>query len=171
DGRPVYVRDLAEVVSGFKERQAIIRIDGQEAVEVALYKEGDGNAVGVAKEALARAETVRKALPPDLALTTLYDQSVFIEQAINEVMHAAIEGGLLAILILYLFLRNAWITAVVGVAIPISVIATFNVMYGSHVSLTIMSLGGIALAIGLLVDDAIVVLENITRKHEQGLPL
>jgi HAE1 family hydrophobic/amphiphilic exporter-1 len=171
DGRAIYVRDIAEVRSGFKEREAIIRIDGQEAVEVDLYKEGDGNAVSVAKAGLARADYVRKALPPDLTLTTLYDQSVFIQQAINEVMWAGIIGGLLAILVLYLFLRNAWITAVVGVAIPISVIATFNVMYGSHVTLNIMSLGGIALAIGLLVDDAIVVLENITRKKEEGLPL
>src|SRR5262249_13695361 len=138
---------------------------------IALYKEGDSNAVAVAEAALRRAEAVQKALPGDLQITTLYDQSIFIKQAISEVMRAAIEGGLLAILVLYLFLHNAWITAVVGVAIPISVIATFNVMYGAGASLNIMSLGGIALAIGLLVDDAIVVLENITRKHEQGLPL
>lgn len=169
--RPVYVKDIAEVRSGYKEREAIIRIDGQEAVEIALYKEGDANAVTVAEAALRRAETVNKSLPADLHLATLYDQSVFIKQAINEVMHAAIEGGLLAVLVLYLFLQNAWITAVVSVAIPISIIATFNVMYGSGVSLNIMSLGGIALAVGLLVDDAIVVLENITRKHEQGMPL
>ncbi|HEU5284043.1 MAG TPA: efflux RND transporter permease subunit, partial [Burkholderiales bacterium] len=96
---------------------------------------------------------------------------VFIEQAIDDVMWAALEGGLLAVLVLYLFLHNAWITTVVSVAIPISVIATFNVMLGAGVSLNIMSLGGIALAIGLLVDDAIVVLENITRKHEGGMPL
>ena len=171
DGRPVYVKDLAEVRSGYKEREAIIRIDGQEAVEVALYKEGDSNAVTVAEGALKRVEQVNKSLPSDLHLSTLYDQSIFIKQAINEVMHAAIEGGILAILVLYLFLHNAWITAIVGVAIPISVIATFNVMYGTGVSLNIMSLGGIALAVGLLVDDAIVVLENITRKHEQGMPL
>ncbi|MBI2384345.1 MAG: efflux RND transporter permease subunit [Gammaproteobacteria bacterium] len=169
--RPVYIRDLAEVRAGYKERQAIIRIDGQEAVEIALYKEGDANAVAVAEAALKRAQAVGKALPAELQLTTLYDQSVFIKQAIDEVMHAAIEGGLLAVLVLYLFLRNAWITAVVSLAIPVSVIATFNLMYGAGVSLNIMSLGGIALAIGLLVDDAIVVLENITRKHEQGLPL
>jgi HAE1 family hydrophobic/amphiphilic exporter-1 len=169
--RPIYVKDLAEVRAGHKEREAIIRIDGAEAVEVALYKEGDANAVSVAEAALKRAELVNEALPGDLQLTTLYDQSVFIKQAINEVMEAAILGGLLAILVLYLFLHSAWITAVVSVAIPISVIATFNVMYGAGVSLNIMSLGGIALAVGLLVDDAIVVLENITRKHEQGLPL
>ena len=169
--RSIYVRDLAEVRAGHKEREAIIRIDGAEAVEIALYKEGDANAVAVAEAALARTEAVRKALPGDLQVTTLYDQSVFIKQAINEVMRAAIEGGILAILVLYLFLHNAWITAVVSVAIPISVIATFNIMYAWGASLNIMSLGGIALAIGLLVDDAIVVLENITRKHEQGLPL
>jgi hydrophobic/amphiphilic exporter-1 (mainly G- bacteria), HAE1 family len=169
--RPVYVRDIAQVVAGHKEREAIIRIDGAEAVEIALYKEGDANAVSVAEAALARAQAVQKALPADLQITTLYDQSVFIKQAIREVTRAAIEGGILAVLVLYLFLRNAWITAVVSLAIPVSVVATFNVMYGAGVSLNIMSLGGIALAIGLLVDDAIVVLENITRKHEQGLPL
>ncbi|MGH8481984.1 MAG: efflux RND transporter permease subunit, partial [Nevskiaceae bacterium] len=169
--RSVYVKDIAEVRSGFKEREAIIRIDGAEAVEIALYKEGDANAVAVAEGALNRAESVRKALSGDLQITTLYDQSVFIKQAINEVMEAAILGGLLAILVLYLFLHNGWITFVIALAIPVSVIATFNVMYGSDVSLNIMSLGGIALAVGLLVDDAIVVLENITRKHEQGMPL
>jgi HAE1 family hydrophobic/amphiphilic exporter-1 len=170
-GRSVYVKDLAEVRSGYKEREAVIRIDGAEAVEIALYKEGDANAVAVAEGALNRAETIRKALSGDLQITTLYDQSVFIEEAIDDVMWAALEGGLLAVLVLYLFLHNAWITAVVSVAIPISVIATFNVMLGAGVSLNIMSLGGIALAIGLLVDDAIVVLENITRKHEAGMPL
>jgi len=169
--RPVYVKDLAEVRAGHKEREAIIRIDGEETVEIALYKEGDANAVSVAEGALARAEAIKKALPSDLQITTLYDQSVFIKQAIDDVMWAALEGGLLAVLVLYFFLHNAWITAVVSVAIPISVIATFNVMYGADVSLNIMSLGGIALAVGLLVDDAIVVLENITRKHEAGMPL
>jgi hydrophobic/amphiphilic exporter-1 (mainly G- bacteria), HAE1 family len=169
--RSVYVKDIAEVRAGYKEREAIIRIDGAEAVEIALYKEGDANAVAVAEGALHRADTIRKALSGDLQITTLYDQSVFIKQAINEVMEAAILGGLLAIVVLYLFLHNAWITAVIGVAIPISVIATFNVMLAWGASLNIMSLGGIALAIGLLVDDAIVVLENITRKHEGGMPL
>ena len=171
ENRPVYVKDLAEVRAGYKEREAIIRIGGAEAVEIALYKEGDANAVAVAEGALARADTIRKALSQDLQITTLYDQSVFIKQAIDDVMWAAIEGGVLAILVLYLFLHNGWITFVISLAIPVSVIATFNVMYGSDVSLNIMSLGGIALAIGLLVDDAIVVLENITRKHEEGLPL
>jgi multidrug efflux pump subunit AcrB len=171
DNRPVYVKDIAEVRAGYKEREAIIRIDGAEAVEIALYKEGDANAVAVAEGALHRTETIRKALAADLQITTLYDQSVFIKQAINDVTRAAIEGGILAVLVLYLFLHNGWITFVISLAIPVSIIATFNLMLAWGASLNIMSLGGIALAIGLLVDDAIVVLENITRKHEQGLPL
>jgi hydrophobic/amphiphilic exporter-1 (mainly G- bacteria), HAE1 family len=169
--RSVYLRDVAEVRAGFREREAIIRVDGYEAVEISLYKEGDGNTVAIVDRAKARVEQLAKQLPPDVEMKPLYDQSVFIRQAIDEVIYAAIEGGLLAILMLYLFLRNAWTTAIVAIAIPISVIATFNVMYGSGLSLNIMSLGGIALAIGMLVDDTIVVLENIHRQHERGLPL
>lgn len=169
NGRNLYLKDVAEVVSGFKERESIIRVDGQEAVEIALYKEGDGNTVRAAQTALKRIEQLRKALPPDMRLITLYDQSIFISQAIDSVAQGAAFGGVLAVLVLYLFLRNAWTTAVVSIAIPVSVIATFNFMYGAGLSLNIMSLGGIALAIGMLVDNAIVVLENIARKREQGL--
>ncbi|MFA5938993.1 MAG: efflux RND transporter permease subunit [Sinimarinibacterium sp.] len=169
--RSIYLRDVAEVRSGFKEREAIIRIGGNEAVEIAMYKEGDGNTVSIAERIKGRVEQLGKQLPPDVEMRPLYDQAVFIQQAIDEVKSAALEGGLLAILILYLFLRNAWTTAIVAIAIPISVIATFNVMYGAGLSLNIMSLGGIALAIGMLVDDAIVVLENIHRQQELGLPL
>ncbi len=169
--QPIYLRDVAEVRAGSREREAIIRIDGNEAVEVSMYKEGDGNTVAVAGRIKARVEQLHQQLPADVEMRPLYDQSMFIRQAIDEVKYAALEGGLLAILILYLFLRNAWTTAIVAIAIPVSVIATFNVMYGAGLSLNIMSLGGIALAIGMLVDDAIVVLENIHRHAEAGMPL
>ncbi|SHG66371.1 hydrophobic/amphiphilic exporter-1, HAE1 family [Hydrocarboniphaga daqingensis] len=167
--QPVYLRDVAEVRSGYKEREAVIRIGGNEAVEIDVYKEGDGNTVETAQVVQKRLETLRKSLPADVELKPLYDQSVFIESAIDEVRDAAIIGGVLAVLIVYLFLGSAWITAVISISIPVSVIATFNVMYGAGLSLNIMSLGGIALAIGLVVDDAIVVLENIMRKREAGL--
>lgn len=168
-GRSIYLRDIAEVKSGYEEREAVIRIDGDEAVEIALYREGDSNTVGIADSVRSRIDGLQRSLPPDLELKTLYDQSIFIRQATNEVMQAAIEGGLLAVLVIYLFLRNAAVTAIVSVSIPVSVIATFNVMYGVDLSLNIMSLGGIALAIGLIVDDAIVVLEAIFRKQESGM--
>lgn len=99
----------------------------------------------------------------------MYDQSTFIKQAIDEVKSAAFEGGILAMIVLYLFLRNVWTTLVISISIPLSVIATFNLMYAQDISLNIMSLGGIALAIGMLVDNAIVVLENIARYKEQGM--
>jgi HAE1 family hydrophobic/amphiphilic exporter-1 len=169
--RSIYLRDVAEVRAGFKEREAIIRVDGGEAVEISMYKEGDGNTVAIVDRIKARVEQFAKQLPADVEMKPLYDQSVFIRQAVDEVVYAAIEGGLLAILVLYLFLRNAWTTTIVAVAIPISVIATFNVMYGAGLSLNIMSLGGIALAIGMLVDDTIVVLESIHSQRERGLPL
>jgi HAE1 family hydrophobic/amphiphilic exporter-1 len=169
DSRPVYLKDVAEVRSGYKEREAVIRIGGAEAVEIAIYKEGDGNTVETAHTVHKRLETLGKSLPPDMELKPLYDQSVFIESAIDEVMEAAMIGGALAVLIVYLFLGSAWITAVISISIPVSIIATFNVMYGAGLTLNIMSLGGIALAIGLVVDDAIVVLENIMRKRETGL--
>jgi HAE1 family hydrophobic/amphiphilic exporter-1 len=167
--QPIYLRDVAEVRSGYKEREAVIRIAGAEAVEIDIYKEGDGNTVETAQIVNKRLETMKKSLPADVELKPLYDQSIFIQSAIHEVRDAAIIGGVLAVLIVYLFLGSAWITAVISISIPVSVIATFNVMYGAHLSLNIMSLGGIALAIGLVVDDAIVVLENIMRKREHGL--
>ncbi|MEM9301691.1 MAG: efflux RND transporter permease subunit, partial [Pseudomonadota bacterium] len=125
DGRSIYLRDVATVRQGYKEREAIIRTNEREAVEIAIYKEGDANTVKVAtdvKDALGR---LRERLPEGMKLLTIDDQSVFIEQAINEVTQAALIGGLLAILVIYLFLRDAWATAVISASIPLSVIATF----------------------------------------------
>jgi HAE1 family hydrophobic/amphiphilic exporter-1 len=99
---------------------------------------------------------------------TIYDQSTFISSAVSDVRTAAILGGLIAIFVLYGFLRDARATTIVGIAIPVSVIGTFLLMYTNNISLNIMSLGGIALAVGMLVDNSIVVLENIVRKKEQG---
>ncbi len=167
-GRPVYLRDVATVTRGYKERQAITRINGRESVELAVYKEGDANTVQIARRVAARTEEIRATLPDNLELTLVYDQSTFIAAAIDQVTSAAVIGGLLAIIVLYGFLRNARATSIIAMAIPISVIGTFLLMYSNGVSLNIMSLGGIALAVGMLVDNAIVVLENIVRKKEQG---
>lgn len=168
DGRPIYLRDVAQIRQGYKEREAITRINGEESVEVAIYKEGDANTVTVARNIEQRLGVVRKKLPETMTLDKVYDQSVFISQAIDEVVNAAIVGGLLAMLIIYFFLRNFWATVIISIAIPVSVIGTFVAMFMLDISLNIMSLGGIALAVGLLVDNAIVTLENISRHREQG---
>ncbi|HSM30583.1 MAG TPA: efflux RND transporter permease subunit [Woeseiaceae bacterium] len=167
-GRPVYLRDIATVERGYKEREAITRVKGRESVELAIYKEGDANTVQVANRLEERLGRVRESLPEDMELVKIYDQSRFISSAVDNVKNAALVGGLFAIIVLYGFLRDARSTAIVGIAIPISVIGTFLLMYTNNVSLNIMSLGGIALAVGMLVDNSIVVLENIVRKREQG---
>lgn len=170
NGRVVYLKDVAEIREGFKEREAITRINGLEAIDVAIYKEGDANTVAVAGNVGKRLELVRKSLPKDIELTQIYDQSVFISNAVNEVVSSAWIGGLLAIMIIYFFLKDVWTTIVISISIPLSVIATFSLMHGFDLSLNIMSLGGIALGIGMLVDNSIVVLENISRYREQGMP-
>lgn len=166
--RPVYLRDVATVERGYKEREAITRVDGRESVELAVYKEGDANTVQVASRIDDALERVRETLPEDIEIVEIYDQSRFITSAVNDVRSAAIFGGIIAIIVLYGFLRDARATTIVGIAIPVSVIGTFLLMYMNGVSLNIMSLGGIALAVGMLVDNSIVVLENIVRKKEQG---
>ncbi len=166
--RPIYLGDVASVTRGHKEREAITRVNGTESVELAVYKEGDANTVQVAKRIERRLEQIQESLPDNLELIKVYDQSKFITSAINDVTTAAIFGGILAIIVLYGFLRDSRATSIIAVAIPVSVVGTFLLMYANDVSMNIMSLGGVALAVGMLVDNAIVVLENIFRKREQG---
>ncbi|MGD8628085.1 MAG: efflux RND transporter permease subunit [bacterium] len=168
DGKPVYLKDIALVRHGYKEREAITRLDGLEAVEIAIYKEGDANTVTVAREVEKRLARVRRILPEGVHLTKVYDQATFIQQSVNEVILAGVIGGLLAVIILYFFLRSFKATVIISFSIPVSVIATFNLMYGADLTLNIMSLGGIALGIGMLLDNSIVVLENISRHRDMG---
>jgi len=210
NSQPTYLYEVADVQMLYKQRKAIIRVDGKEAIELAIYKEGDANTVRVAeklREKLDNYEAQKeiktdeskgasdaenndtKATPDKNAennnvpafmqkkkaklpigsnLKQTQDQSTFISDAISQVQSSAILGGLLAIFVLYGFLRDARSTWIIGLTIPISVIGTFFLMNLMDLSLNIMSLGGIALAIGLLVDNSIVVLENIAQKREQG---
>jgi HAE1 family hydrophobic/amphiphilic exporter-1 len=171
-GAIVRLEDVARVFKGHKERELITRINGRESVEVAIYKEGGTNTVTVSdavRESLGGLGTRLREVGPGLELAVITDQARYIRQSVSEVLRTALFGGLLAILVLFLFLRSWKTTAIIGVAIPISVISTFFLMYISGVSLNIMSLGGLTLGIGLLVDNSIVVLEAIQRKRDQGL--
>lgn len=170
-GMPVRLKDIAEVRQGYKEREAIIRLAGKEAVELAIYKEGDANTVATADAIQARLEQIKTQIPPDVELTTIDDQSQFIRNAIHDVKVDAVIGGLLAILIIFLFLRDGWSTFVIGLSLPVSIIATFFFMDRLGLSLNVMSLGGLALATGLVVDDSIVVLESIAKARERGLSI
>lgn len=168
-GMPVRLKDIAEVRQGYKEREAIIRMGGKEAVELAIYKEGDANTVATADAIQARLEQLKAQIPPDVELTTIDDQSKFIRESIYEVKKDGIIGAALAILIIFLFLRDGWSTFVVGLSLPVSIVTTFFFMDRLGLSLNVMSLGGLALATGLVVDDSIVVLESIAKARERGL--
>jgi len=171
DNALVRLRDVADVRRGTKQREEITRMNGVECVEIAVYKEGDANTVTVARAVRARMTDQQESLPPDYAMTVLFDQSHFIEQAVGEVRNAAILGGILAIIVLFAFLRDVRSTIIITTSIPLSIVATFVAMYRLDISLNIMSLGGLTLGIGMLVDNSIVVLESIFRKRRQGLGL
>jgi hydrophobic/amphiphilic exporter-1 (mainly G- bacteria), HAE1 family len=163
----VRVSDVGRVRRGAKDREVVARVGGEEAVEIAVYKEGDANTVTVARAIKKRAGKLP--LSAGMTLVTVADQSRFIEDAIGEVVKAALLGGLLSILVLFAFLRDLRSTLVIGLSIPVSVLATFVIMYRFGLSLNLMSLGGLALSVGNLVDSSIVVLESIFRKRQEGL--
>lgn len=168
-GKPVRLRDIADVRQGHKERESIIRLGGIEAVELAIYKEGDANTVASADAIVKKLEQLKTQMPPDIELTVIDDQSQFIRNAISDVKKDAVIGGILAILIIFLFLRDGWSTFVISLSLPVSIVATFFFMDQFGLSLNVMSLGGLALATGLVVDDSIVVLESIAKARERGL--
>ena len=166
----VRLQDLAEVRSGYQEQSTITRTNRIPSVEIAIHKEAAANTVAVAQAVRERLGEVEQEFAGvvDVELRVVSDQSRFIEQSIRDVIQAAVLGGALAIAVLYLFLRRLRSTLVVGLAIPISVIASFFLMFLGGVSLNIMSLGGLALGIGMLVDSSIVVLESIDRHRVAG---
>ncbi|MEE8400271.1 MAG: efflux RND transporter permease subunit [Desulfobacterales bacterium] len=169
---PILLKDVAEISKGHKERTIITHLNGKESVEIALYKEADKNTVTVARTVKQKLDSVMKEFKEynvPLNMTIVNDQSLFIKNSVDEVLQTAIVGGMLAILVLYLFLRSVKSTVIIGFTIPISIVVTFFFMYLADVSLNIMSLGGLALGVGMLVDNAIVVLESIDRYRKQNL--
>ncbi len=172
NGAPIKLSDVARVFRGYKERDLVTRIDGREGVVVAIFKEGDANTVQVSAslhERLNQFKEENSSLFAGSGMQIVFDQAIFIGQAVDEVLNTAIIGGVLAVIILFLFLRDLKSTSIISMAIPISVIATFFLMFTSDVSLNIMSLGGLALGVGMLVDNSIVVLESIQRYRDRGL--
>jgi hydrophobic/amphiphilic exporter-1 (mainly G- bacteria), HAE1 family len=167
EGIPIYLRDVAEIRDGFEELREIERIDGQPGIRMYLYKQSGSNTVTVAEAAKAEIERIRRDYP-HVSVIVLSDSSTFIRDAIDNVQSAALFGSLLAVVILLLFLRNLRSTLIIATSIPISVMAAFSLIYFADFTLNIVSFGGLALGVGLLVDSSIVVLENIFRHRENG---
>ena len=173
EGALVRLSDVGQVTRGHVERDVVTRINGREGVEIAVFKEGDANTVSVSatvRERLAEFQSRFGDLLGDADVEIVVDQATFIQQSVEEVLTTALIGGFLAIVILFLFLRDIKSTAIIGLSIPISVVATFFLMFTTDVSLNIMSLGGLALGVGMLVDSSIVVLENVQRYRDDGDP-
>jgi hydrophobic/amphiphilic exporter-1 (mainly G- bacteria), HAE1 family len=198
DGRDVRMRDLGRVVRSQRDREIVTHTDGAESVQIDVFKEADANIVALTsrvktavgeirtpeEQAAEEAQTAEAAGAGEgvaegalaqrlfddegVKLAVIADRSTFIEGSISEVRNAALFGGLLAVVVLFVFLRNLRTTAIIAVSIPISLAVTFAPLHLLGVSLNIMSLGGLALGIGMLVDSSIVVLESIFRCREEG---
>jgi HAE1 family hydrophobic/amphiphilic exporter-1 len=168
EGTPIRMRDVAEVVDSYEEVRRLNFIDGKPGLRISINKQSGANTVKVAQAVKAEIEQINKDFP--LArVDSLIDTSVYIQQSINNIGYALMIGGALALLALFLFLRNVSSTAIIATAIPVSIVATFGLMYFSGFTLNIITFGGLALGIGMLLDNSIVVLENIYRHREAGM--
>ncbi len=167
-GQPILLSDVAQVRREAAERETLSLVNGNEAVEIAVLRESTANVVALSRVVRERLSQIERELPGGTRTTLISDQATFIERAVGDVGQAAVFGGLFAMLVLLLFLRHFPTTLIVVTAIPISVVATFVLMFSRDITLNIMSLGGLALGIGMLVDSAIVVLESIARERDQG---
>lgn len=166
DNKPIRVKDVAEVKWGYEDLNRLVTIDGKPMVRFGIQKQTGANTVAVAEEIREEIDRIN-AERDDMELFVTTDQSEFIQNSINNVQTSAFFGGLLAIFVLYLFLRNGSSTSIISLSIPISIIATFALLYFNGLTLNQMSFGGLALGVGLIVDSAIVVLENIVRMREE----
>ncbi len=183
---PVHVRDVATVRRGYAPQFNIVTADGTEAVLMNIFSQADGNTVGIADALQEELKRIRQELPPDMKLAFFYDQSLFVREGVQSVWECIIIGLALSVLVLYGFLRSLSGTFVAAAVIPVTVLLTLVGMRAFHMSFNLMTLGGIAAAIGMVIDDAIVVTEAIHAKvlaghspcqavqlvtHEVGLPL
>ncbi|MGI5861154.1 MAG: efflux RND transporter permease subunit [Myxococcales bacterium] len=167
-GRPVYLRDVADVLDTFEEQVTMVRANDVEAVMIAVRKQSDANTVQVANRVLAEIDKLQEQLPEGTAVTPLFDQAEPIELSIANLSSSAMLAIFITAAILLAFLRSWRTSSIVLVSIPLSLLATFAVMDFSSVTLNIISMAGLALAVGMLVDNSIVVLENIFGHLERG---
>lgn len=169
-GGSTQLKYIADIQDTFAKQTMYSSLNGKSGVSLSIYKQSDANAVAVSKKVNSELKKISRDLPAGIEIITVYDSAEFINMSISNVLSNGLFGALFAVLILYLFLRNIRSTMIIGTAIPISIIATFILMYFSGTTINILSLGGLALGIGMMVDSAIVVLENIYRfRTEKGM--
>ncbi len=170
DRTPVFLSDVASITLSNKVPDNAVYLNGVRCVSLSVYKETRYNTIDAVEAVEEELQSIGKALP-GYAFMTINNQGEYIQEAIGEVESSALTGIFLAIIILFVFLRRLKTTIIVSISIPISIVATFNLMYFNDLSINIMTLGGLALGAGMLVDNAIVVMENIIRHIENGVPV
>ncbi|MBU0728154.1 MAG: efflux RND transporter permease subunit [Proteobacteria bacterium] len=166
NGVTVSLGQIAEVKDTYEKLNRIVRVNGQRGIRVAIRKQADANTVEVAKQILAEIDAANQAFP-QIKIVPVVNQGNFIERSIANVTNSVLYGGGLAVIVLLFFLRNIRSTLVIALSIPISVIATFSLIYFGGFTLNLMTLGGLALGVGMMVDNSIVVLENIFRRRTE----
>ena len=166
--KPVYLWQVADIKDTHKEMTRIIEADGRPGMIMLVQKRSDANTVQTANRILKRLPKLKGALPEGTELKIMFDQSQFITQSLSNLTNSAFQAFFLAMLVLLFFLRSFRSSLIIGMSIPVSIIATFAVMYSAGVTLNIISMAGLALAVGMLVDNSIVVLESIYRYYERG---
>jgi HAE1 family hydrophobic/amphiphilic exporter-1 len=167
-GGTVPLQNIARIEDTHKDVSAISRYNGQPSIALIIQKQSNYNTVQVIERIKDELSLLKKQVPAEISYEPILDQADFIRKAVGNVGSNAVTGGLLAVLVIYLFLRNFRSTLVIALSIPISIIVTFILIYFNHLTLNIMSLGGLALGVGMLVDNSIVVLENIFRHRQEG---
>ena len=169
EGHPIRIRDFARVERGPEPVFNVVTADGQEAVLLNIYSQPDGSTLDIARRLSAELRTLRRELPPDMKLAFFYDQSLLVRSSVESVWEAILFGLLLSVIILFFFLKNWGTTLVATLVIPVTVLITLLSMKLTGLSFNLMTLGGIAAAIGLVIDDAIVVVEAIHTKRQAGM--
>jgi len=167
-GSPIRLRDVARIEIGPEDDRKLVRFNRVPAVALGIVKQSKANTLSVAQAVKAEIVKLEKELPSGVTMTTAYDSSIFVDRSVKDVRDTIFEAIGLVLLVIYLFLRSARATLIPAVSIPISIIGTFAVLYVFDFSINTLTLMGLTLAIGLVVDDSIVVLENITRRIENG---
>jgi hydrophobic/amphiphilic exporter-1 (mainly G- bacteria), HAE1 family len=167
NGDLIRLQEIADVSIAYKDRTSISRLNGQPNITLSITKQSVANTVRVAEQVHRELDALRRDYP-EIEVVVAFDTSEFINASIDNVVRSALFGGLLAVIILFLFLRNLRSTVIVGIAIPVSIISTFALMYFNNLTINLISLGGLALGVGMLVDNSIVVIENIYRYRELG---
>jgi len=168
-GAPVRLRDIGRAEDGMEEKRTLVRYNGVPAIAMGVQKQSGTNTVAVVNLVKAEIEKIKKTLPPGISLNIAMDQSTFIQRSIDEVQKHLIIGSLFAVLAVFLFLRNVRTTLISALALPVSIIATFALILAFGFTFNNMTMLALTLSVGLLIDDAIIVIENIYRHVEEGM--